>query len=58
MRGNGVWGRIGVIKNLEQYGWWGNRGVFCSLGSWVKYGGNMEGVRKCRGRSAKMWGEV
>ena len=30
--------------NLGEYGWWGNWGIFVSLRSWVKYGGNMEGV--------------
>ena len=47
-----------VIKNLGEYGWWSNMGIFGSLGSWDKYGRNMEGVRKCGGRRGKMWGEV
>ena len=44
--------------SLGEYGWWGNKGIFGSLGSWVKYGGNMEEVRKCGGRSRKMKGGV
>ena len=32
----------------------GNWEIFGSWGSWVKYGGNMEGMGKCIG----VWGEV
>ena len=39
---------------MGEYGWWGNRGIFGGWGSWVKYGGKMEGVGKCVG----VWGEV
>ena len=39
----GAWGSI---DTLEEYGWWGNGGIF---GSWVKYGENIEGVGKCVG---------
>ena len=41
-----------IWRSLKEYERWGNWGIFGSLGSWVKYGGNMEGV----GRSGKVWG--
>ena len=28
-----------IWRSLKEYGWWGNWGIFGSLGSWVKYGG-------------------
>ena len=36
-----------------------NWGIFGSLRSWVKYGGNVEGLRKCgggMGKCAGVWG--
>ena len=42
------------IENLGEYGWWGNGGIFDSWESWVKYGGNMEGVGKC----VRVWREI
>ena len=47
-------GRMESIMNLGEYGWWGNCGIFVSLRSWVKYGGNMEGV----GNEREEWGSV
>ena len=37
----------GSIEILEEDGFWGNGEIFGSLGSWVKYGENMEGTGKC-----------
>ena len=46
-----IWG------SLEGYGWWRNWETSSSLGTWDKYGGNMEGVRKCGRRCGEMcWG--
>ena len=46
-------GSMEGIENLGECRWWGNWEIFGSWGSWVKYGGNMEGVGKCIG----VWGE-
>ena len=40
---------MGGIENLGECRWWGNWEIFGGWGSWVKYGGNMEGVGKCIG---------
>ena len=46
-----IWG------SLEEDEWWRNWEIFSSLGSWDKYWGNMEGVRKCGRRCGEMcWG--
>ena len=47
------------MENLGEYGWWKNLGIFGSLRSWIKYGGNMEKVEKCGGGMRKcvgVWG--
>ena len=48
-------GEWGSIENLEEYGWWGNWGIFVFLRiSWVKYGENMEEMRNV----GEEWGSV
>ena len=43
--GSGVWGRMGEYRGESTVG---SGEIFGSLGSWVKYVGNIEGVGKCR----------